>query len=48
VEADALEEHVSRHWVHRALFVQDFLKLCVIVPRLLATRVALNNCDFLV
>jgi hypothetical protein len=28
--------------------VQDFLKLCVIVPRLLATRIALDSRDFLV
>jgi hypothetical protein len=34
--------------VHRALFVQDFLKLCFIAPRLLATWIALDNHDFLV
>jgi hypothetical protein len=34
--------------VYRALFVHDFLDLCVIVPRLLATRIALDNRDFLV
>jgi hypothetical protein len=34
--------------VYRALFVQDFLELCVIVPRLLAMRIALNSHDFLV
>jgi hypothetical protein len=28
--------------------VQDFLKLCVIVPRLLATPITLNSRDFLV
>jgi hypothetical protein len=39
---------VSLLQVHRALFVQDFLKLCVIVPRLLSTRIALNSRDFLV
>jgi hypothetical protein len=30
------------------LFVQDFLELCVIVTRLLTTRIALNSRDFLV
>jgi hypothetical protein len=34
--------------MHRALFVQDFLKLSIIAPRLLATRIALDNHDFLV
>jgi hypothetical protein len=34
--------------VHRELFVQDFLKLWVIVPQLLATQIVLNNRDFLV
>jgi hypothetical protein len=48
VEADALEERVSRLRVHRTLFLQDFLKLCVIVPQLLAMRIALNGRDFLV
>jgi hypothetical protein len=28
--------------------VQDFLKLCVVVPRLLATQIALNSHNFLV
>jgi hypothetical protein len=48
VEADALKEHMSRLRVHQALFVQDFLKLSDIVPRLLVTWVALNSHDFLV
>jgi hypothetical protein len=39
---------MSRLQVHRTLFVQDFLKLCVIAPRLLATRVALDIRNFLV
>jgi hypothetical protein len=30
------------------LFVQEFLKLCVIAPRLLATWIALHRRDFLV
>jgi hypothetical protein len=34
--------------VYGTLFVQDFLKLCVIVPHLLAARIALNSRDFLV
>jgi hypothetical protein len=34
--------------VHWALFVQDFLKLCVIILRLLTSRIALNRHDFLV
>jgi hypothetical protein len=34
--------------VHRALSVQDFLKLSFIAPRLLATRIALDSHDFLV
>jgi hypothetical protein len=34
--------------VYRALFVHDFLELRVVVPRLLATQIALDNCDFLV
>jgi hypothetical protein len=34
--------------VYRALFLQDFLELCVIVPELLAMRIALNSHDFLV
>jgi hypothetical protein len=48
VEADALEERVLQLRVHRAFFVQDFLKFCVIVPRLLATQILLNSGDFLV
>jgi small-conductance mechanosensitive channel len=48
LEADALEERVLQLRVYRALFVQDFLKLCVVVPRLHATRIALNSHDFLV
>jgi hypothetical protein len=34
--------------VHRASFVQDFFKLSLIAPWLLATWIALNSCDFLV
>jgi hypothetical protein len=34
--------------VHRASFVQDFLKLSLIAPRLLARLVVLNSHDFLV
>jgi hypothetical protein len=34
--------------VYRALFVHDFLELRVFVPRLLATWIALDSCDFLV
>jgi hypothetical protein len=34
--------------VHQASFVQDFLKLCLITPRLLAPRIALNSRDLLV
>jgi hypothetical protein len=34
--------------VYRALFVHDFLVLCVVVSRLLATRIPLNGHDFLV
>jgi hypothetical protein len=48
VEADALEERMSSLRVHRALFVQGFLKLCFIVPRLLATQIALDTRDILV
>jgi hypothetical protein len=31
--------------VHRALLVQDLLELILLVPRLLATRVALHSHD---
>jgi hypothetical protein len=48
VDGDALEERVSRLRVYQALFMHDFLESCVVVPRLLATRIALNNHDFLV
>jgi hypothetical protein len=48
VEADTLEERMLGLRVHRALLVQDFLKLILIVPRLLASRIALNSRDFMV
>jgi hypothetical protein len=34
--------------VHQALFLQDFLKLCVVVPQLLTTQIVLDSHDFLV
>jgi hypothetical protein len=39
---------VSQLWVYRALFVHDFLVLCLVVPRFLATQIALNGHDLLV
>jgi hypothetical protein len=39
---------VSRLQVYRALFVHDFLIFQVVVPRLLATGIVLNSCDFMV
>jgi hypothetical protein len=39
---------VSRLRVYWALFVHDFLELCVVVPRLLSMRIVLDNRDFLV
>jgi hypothetical protein len=46
--ADALEERMLGLQMHQALLVQDFLKLSLIVPRLLASRFALNSGDFMV
>jgi hypothetical protein len=46
-KVDALEECVFGLRVHRALLVQDLLKL-ILVLRLLATRVALHSHDFMV
>jgi hypothetical protein len=47
-KVDALEECVFGLRVHRALLVQDLLKLILLVLRLLATRVALHSHDFMV
>jgi hypothetical protein len=47
-EADALEECVLGLQVHWALLVQDLLELIPLVPRLLATPVALYSHDFMV
>jgi hypothetical protein len=48
MEADGLEERVLGLHVHRATFVQDFFKLSLIAPQLLASWIALNSHDFLV
>jgi hypothetical protein len=47
-EADALDECVLGLGVHRALLVQDLLELILLVPQLLAMRVALYSHDFMV
>jgi hypothetical protein len=39
---------VLRLWGYQALFVHDFLIFQVVVPRLLATQVALDSRDFMV
>jgi hypothetical protein len=47
-EGDAPEERVLGLRAHRALLVQDLFVLVLLVPRLLAARVALNNHNFIV
>jgi hypothetical protein len=47
-DGDTLEERVLRLQVYWALFVHDFLVFRVVVPRLLSTRIALDNRDFMV
>jgi hypothetical protein len=48
VDSDALEERVLPLRVYRALLVHDLLVFRVVVPRLLATRVALDSRNFMV
>jgi hypothetical protein len=47
-KANALEECVLGLRVHQTLLVQDLLELILLVPQLLAMRVALYSCDFMV
>jgi hypothetical protein len=44
-EADELEEGMLGLQVHWALLVQDLLELVLLVPRLLAVRIALDSYD---
>jgi hypothetical protein len=48
MKGDALEEHVLGLQVHQVLLVQDLVILVLLVPRVLAVRVALNIYDFIV